>query len=156
EKMEVAPGHVVDELAHHHLRGHRLHAQRLILAQDESSRYDLKAMPLDRPVSHAALLRPGQGPCLCPLVLGQADHEGDVRAVQVGVEQSHLVPSLDQCQGQVEADCRLADASLAAPDRDDVLHDGVVTTNLKFERCTVRAMACSGGSPLTGWASIRS
>ena len=51
-------------------------------------------------------------------LLGDAQHERDARPVDVGVHEADVRPELRQGQGEIGCDRRLADAALAAGDRD--------------------------------------
>ncbi len=51
---------------------------------------------------------------------GKAEHDGDARAEDVGVDEAHRGSAVPQGQGQVDRDRGLPDAALAAPDRNDV------------------------------------
>ena len=59
-----------------------------------------------------------------PGAAGDAHHERDARAVDVGVHESHLGPVRRERHGEVDRDRRLADAALAGGHRDRVLHAG--------------------------------
>ena len=73
---------------------------------------DMDWMPCPVMGMDGALVR-GLGP------LGDAEHPGLARAVDVGVEKPHLRPFGGKGEGEVDRDRRLPDAPLARSDRDD-------------------------------------
>ncbi len=54
----------------------------------------------------------------------RAKHDGNVRAVDVGVEQADFVAKFRECQREVDGDCGFADAAFAAGDRDQIFYAG--------------------------------
>jgi len=51
-------------------------------------------------------------------LLQSSEHDGDIGAVDVGVQQSDLVAEFYQGQGEIDGDRGFANATFAAGDRD--------------------------------------
>ncbi len=116
--VELAPVGLVHELAEHELDRHRRERQRLILGDEEADRHELQPVHVDRRQRD----RPAEPPQLqlaCALAPRQADHQREVGAVEVGVEHADGGAVAGEGEGEIERQRRLADAALAAGDRDD-------------------------------------
>ena len=113
--VEVAPLHVAEELLDRTADQRAAPDDRLPLGHEELDRDDLHPVPLER---HDLVV--GAGDRL-PL---HAEHQRDVGARDVGVDQPHAGAVLRQRDGEVGRHGALADAALSRRDRDDVLDAG--------------------------------
>ena len=111
--VQRAPLDVLEELGED-LVDHRAAPDHgVVLTDEEVHAHELHAVLLGR---DDLLLRGGLWALVGP------DHPGNVRAVDVGVEQPDARPHLREPRGEVHRDGGLPDPTLPARDRDDVLH----------------------------------
>ncbi len=110
----AAPPDLVDHLAHR--GGHHGAApdHRPALLDDEADRHDAKTERLQR--DQLAVLEDRLGV--------EAQHARRGRPIDIGVEQAHAQSKSRESAGEVHRDGGLADAALAAGDRDDAAHVG--------------------------------
>ena len=112
--VDILPAHLAEELLDDAVQHRAAPDHRRVVSGQKPHRHELDAVLLRR----NDLLAVGRELGL------QAEHDRDVRAVDVAVDHRDPAAALAERDRQVDRDGRLADAALAGADRDDVLHAG--------------------------------
>ena len=124
QEVELAPLHLLEELADDLVQHRSAHHQRLVAGRDQPDRDELHAVRQDR--LDAIVSNDVRLPC-------RSEHRRHVRPVDVSVDQADLMAQLGQCDRQIHRDGGLADSALAAADR----------YNVRYSRQRLRPLRCS-------------
>ena len=108
ERVELAPVHVGEELLERPVQHRPAPHHRRVVLEEEADRHQLEVAAHGR---HDHLVDDDR-----PLV--DAEHVRDRVAVDVGVEDADALAEAGERRGEVDRERRLADAALAARDRD--------------------------------------
>jgi hypothetical protein len=110
EYVELAPFHLLEELADDLVEHGSAHDEGLVPRRDESYGDDLNAVGdvgLDLVVRKDGRLA------------GTAHHEGDIGSINVGVDEADAVAELGESDGEINGKCGFADAAFAGSDSND-------------------------------------
>src|SRR3954453_9551370 len=142
--VDVAPTHVSHQLIADERREHRWHRERLRFGQEEAAGHppyirDLDWLQLDPPEAGI----PADVPATQLACLLQAQHQRDVRSVDVCVQQANPATASGQRPRQAEAHRGLPYASFATGNRDE-LHTGHSGDRLRRRRYPPKTASTSG------------
>ncbi len=115
EIVELAPDDAAQELRDDAVQHRAAPNHRCVAGAEQAHRDHLDALRFDR---MNALV--GRG----PRFFLRAEHDGDVRAVDVSVEQADLVAEFRESERKIDGDCGFADAAFAAGDGDEIFYAG--------------------------------
>ena len=113
EIVELSPLHETQKLPDDRVQHGPAPDDGLVAGIEKSDRDDFQPESLDR--FNAVLANHAR-------LVAHAQHQRDIGAVDVGVEQPDFVPHLDQRDGEVDRERGLADTALARTDGDDGVH----------------------------------
>ena len=115
EEVELAPGHLLEELADDLVEHGAAHDHGLVAGGDEADGDELDAVRVDGSIM--VVVEDGG------LARG-AEHDGHVGAVDVGIDEADVVAELCERDGEIDGEGGFADAAFAGADGDDVLDAG--------------------------------
>ena len=116
--VERAPIGAGDELTERDDERLGYERQRLPFSEQEPDGHQLQAVAFDRRQPHGAATP--DVPALERRLALEVDHQRNVRAVEVGVEQADVGTIGTKCEREIQRDRRLADAAFAARNCDRV------------------------------------
>jgi len=111
EDVELAPGDLLEELLGVAIGERATNDDGGIVTEEKSHRHEFESVGFD---GNDAVLGVGVG-----LLVGDAEHEGNGRAIEVAIEKADLEALLGECDGEVAGDGGLAHAAFSGADGDD-------------------------------------
>ena len=121
EVIELAPVHIDEKLSKQRVQQRRRHRHRLVFADQETNRHHAQPPAFHRLEPHRTIDSSEQ-PAVESTRLLQIEHQWNVGAVDVGIEQAYARAAIEERKREVQADGRLPDTTLAAHNREFDCH----------------------------------